>query len=169
MEKERVESFEQLKVWQQAHALVMQIFKLTPTLPSEYQESIAAAMERTAVDVPRGIAEGFKRRGSNNKAHHYNLSQSALESLRYYLILCRDLNVKLDFENLSRDVDEIARMLDGLVRSVMRSRHEGSNMRGRGRYRGRDGGRGRAEDSSASSDSESRETDSYEDDLVDEP
>jgi four helix bundle protein len=130
MEKERVSSFEQLKVWQEAHALVMRVFQTTPRLPAEQQEGLALAMERTAVEVPRGIAEGFKRRGSRNKAHYYNLAQSSLEALRYYFVLCRDLKYEIDYDELSRQADQTARMLDGLVRSMTRS--------DRGRRAGRD-------------------------------
>jgi four helix bundle protein len=134
-----------MKVWQEAHALVMHVFETTPKLPSEQQEGLALAMERTAVDVPRGIAEGFKRRGSRNKAHYYNLSQSALEALRYYFILCRDLKYNIDYDELSRQADQTGRMLDGLVRSMTRG------------DRGR-GGRGRREESrSEESEREERE------------
>jgi four helix bundle protein len=77
-------------------------------------------MEQTAVAVPKSIAEGFKRRGPRNKAHFYNVAQTSLESLRYYFILCRDLGYELDFDDLAYRGDQVSRMLDGLVRSMMR-------------------------------------------------
>jgi hypothetical protein len=102
-------------------------------------------MERCAVEVPKSIAEGFKRRGPRNKGHYYNLAQSALESLRYYLILCRDLKFEIDYEDLSYRVDQVGRMLDGLVRSMSRvgqeREHSGGGSSGR-RRRGRRGGGG---------------------------
>lgn len=140
MENQRVSSFEQLKVWQEAHALVLLVFAQTPALPAEQQEGLALSMERSAVEVPKNIAEGFKRRGSRNKSHHYNLAQSALESLRYFFILCRDLKFTIDYEDLSYRGDQVSRMLDGLMRSVVRE--EGG--RDRGGRRGR-GGRGRGQ------------------------
>lgn len=161
MERERVGSFEQLKVWQQAHALVLKVFKLTPSLPADHQESVALPMERLAIEVPRGIAEGFRRRGPRNKAHHYNLAQTALESLRYYFILCRDLQLGIDYDDLARDTDEVARMLEGLVRSMTRGDSGDPRRRGRSRRRGRD------------RDQEVRDEPQHdyadEDDLVDEP
>jgi four helix bundle protein len=131
-QRDRVSTFEDMKVWQEAHALVMRVFEQTPKIPSDQQEGLAAQMERTAVDVPRYIAEGFRRRGSRNKAHYYNLSQSSLEGLRYYFILCRDLKYGIDFDDLAYRGDQVARMLDGLVRSMTR---------GPGGGGGRDGGR----------------------------
>src|SRR3954469_18981570 len=116
----RIDSFEKMKVWQEAHALTMKVFAATPKLPQEQQAGLALQMEQTAVSVPKSIAEGFKRRGPRNKAHFYNLAQTSLEGLRYYFILCRDLGFEIPFDDLSYRGDQVSRMLDGLVRSMMR-------------------------------------------------
>jgi len=116
----RLDSFEKMKVWQEAHALTLKVFAATPKLPPEQQAGLALQMEQTAVSVPKSIAEGFKRRGPRNKAHFYNIAQTNLESLRYYFILCRDLNYDIDYDDLSYRGDQISRMLDGLVRSMIR-------------------------------------------------
>lgn len=128
--RDRISSFEQMKVWQEAHALVLRIFEVTPRLPSEQQEGLAMMMEKAAIEIPKSIAEGFKRRGSRNKAHFYNLSQSALESLRYLLILCRDLKYDIEYDDLAYRGDQISRMLDGLVRSMSRGGGGGGGRRG---------------------------------------
>lgn len=118
--RDRIDSFEKMKVWQEAHALTLKVFAETPKLPAEQQAGLALQMEQMAVSVPKSIAEGFKRRGPRNKAHFYNIAQTNLESLRYYFILCRDLKYEIDYEDLSYRGDQIARMLDGLVRSMIR-------------------------------------------------
>ncbi|MDB5320196.1 MAG: ribosomal protein [Phycisphaerales bacterium] len=135
--RDRISSFEQMKVWQEAHALVLRIFEMTPRIPAEQQEGLAALMEKAAIEVPKSIAEGFKRRGSRNKAHYYNLSQSALESLRYLLILCRDLKYDIDYEDLAYRGDQVSRMLDGLIRSMTRTGGGGRGGSGGGRRGGR--------------------------------
>jgi len=140
-DRERIGSFEQMKVWQEAHALVLRVFEVTPRIPPEQQEGLAAMMEKAAIEVPKSIAEGFKRRGSRNKAHYYNLSQASLESLRYMLILCRDLKYEIDYDDLAYRGDQVSRMLDGLVRSMTRGGPGSSSGGGRG---GRRGGRGGA-------------------------
>jgi four helix bundle protein len=116
----RMDSFEKMKVWQEAHQLAMKVFAATPKLPAEQQAGLALQMETAAVNVPKSIAEGFKRRGPRNKAHFYNIAQTSLEGLRYYFILCRDLGFDIPFEDLSYRGDQVARMLDGLVRSMLR-------------------------------------------------
>ena len=141
-DRERIGSFEQMKVWQEAHALVLRVFEVTPRIPPEQQEGLAAMMEKAAIEVPKSIAEGFKRRGSRNKAHYYNLSQASLESLRYMLILCLDLKYEIDYDDLAYRGDQVSRMLDGLIRSMTRGGGGGGGGGGRGRRGGRgDGGR----------------------------
>lgn len=129
----RVKSFEDMKVWQEAHQLAMRVLQETPKLPSEQQESLALRIDAAAVDVPRYIAEGFKRRGSRNKAHFYDMARSTLEGLRYYFILCRDLKYDLNFEDLGYRGDQVSRMLDGLVRSMSRHGHDMRGRHGHGR------------------------------------
>ena len=167
-DRERIGSFEQMKVWQEAHALVLRVFEITPRIPPEQQEGLAAMMERAAIDVPKSIAEGFKRRGSRNKAHYYNLSQASLESLRYMLILCRDLKYEIDYDDLAYRGDQVSRMLDGLVRSMTRSGGTGGGGGGRGGRRGGRSGGGGGRRSSSSRDDigdepQSHDTDDHDD------
>ena len=113
-------SFEDLIVWQRAHEFVLAVYRLTAGFPRDELFGLTSQLRRAAVSVPSNIAEGFKRRGPRNKAHFYNLAQTSLEGLRYYFILCRDLGFEIPFEDLSYRGDQVSRMLDGLVRSMMR-------------------------------------------------
>jgi four helix bundle protein len=113
-----IDPFEQLEVWQKAHALTLQVYKLTERLPAEEKYGLTSQMRRAAVAVPANIAEGFKRRGKHDKARFYNIAEASLEELRYYFILCRDLGVGLEFDDLNRQANEVGRMLIGLIRAV---------------------------------------------------
>ena len=62
----RIKTFEDMKVWQEAHQLAIKVMEQTPRLPAEQQDGLALRIEAAAIDVPRYIAEGFKRRGSRN-------------------------------------------------------------------------------------------------------
>lgn len=113
-----IERFEQLEVWQEAHRLVLSVYKMTLTLPADEKYGLISQMRRSAVSVPANIAEGFKRRGRADKAHFYNVAQASLEELRYYFILCRDLGHKFQYTPIAEGADHVSRMLHGLVRAV---------------------------------------------------
>ncbi|HEV2351622.1 MAG TPA: four helix bundle protein [Terriglobia bacterium] len=113
-----IERFEQLEVWQKAHALVLQVYKTTVGIPSDQKYGLISQMQRAAVSIPANIAEGFKRRSGPDKIHFYNMAQGSLEELRYYFILCRDLAYKIEYDPMADKADEISRMLYGLIHSV---------------------------------------------------
>ena len=87
----KIESFEQLDVWKESHAMVLDVYRTTKLHPSEEKFGLISQMRRAAVSIPANIAEGFKRRGLKDKSHFYNIAQGSLEELRYYFIVCRDL------------------------------------------------------------------------------
>lgn len=113
-----IERFKQLEVWQSAHQLVLQVYRVTQQLPRDQRFGLISQMQRAAVSVPANIAEGFKRRGRADKVRFYNIAQGSLEELRYYFILCRDLGYEIDFESLYAQAESIGRMLTGLIRAV---------------------------------------------------
>jgi len=113
-----IERFEQLEVWQVAHLLVLGVYKATLALPSDEKFGLVSQMRRAAVSVPANIAEGFKRRGQQDRAHFYNMAEASLEESRYYFILCRDLGYKVEFEVMAKQADQVSRMLHGLIKSV---------------------------------------------------
>jgi four helix bundle protein len=115
----KLERFEDLTVWQKAHELALKVYRMSAYFPREEQFGLISQMRRAAVSVPANIAEGFKKRGGRDKAKFYNISQGSLEELRYYLILSRDLGYTADTSDIDASLDEVGRMLHGLIASVL--------------------------------------------------
>jgi four helix bundle protein len=112
----RLERFEDLAVWRRAHELTLEVYRLTSGFPSDERFGLVSQMRRAAVSVPANIAEGFKKRGSKDKANFYNIAQGSLEELRYYFILARDLGYLTAPAAQTCAFDEIGRMLHVLIR-----------------------------------------------------
>ncbi len=98
--------------------MVLDVYKITKVFPGEERFGLISQMRRAAVSVPANIAEGFKRRTKKNKAQFYNISESSLDELRYYLILSKDIGYMKDNKGFLDSCDEISRLLKGLIRSV---------------------------------------------------
>jgi four helix bundle protein len=116
----KLERFEDLLVWQKAHQLVLDVYRMTGGFPTEERFGLVSQMRRAAVSVPANIAEGFKKRSEKDKANFYNIAQGSLEELRYYLILARDLGYVRDTTPQADASLEIGRMLHGLIKAVVR-------------------------------------------------
>ncbi len=115
---EKLTDFRQLNVWQKAHKLVLEIYEVTRKFPKEEKQELVSRMRAAAMTIPTKIAEGFMRRSPREKAISYKLTQEALEEVKYYVILSKDLDYLKDVEELLMSVEEVGRMLTGLVRSV---------------------------------------------------
>src|SRR3989338_6423360 len=96
----KILSFEDLTVWQKSHQLALEIYKATKSFPPEEKFGLVSQMKRAAVSVPANIAEGFKRRGTRDKINFYNISQSSLNELQYYMILIKDLKYSEKIEKI---------------------------------------------------------------------
>jgi four helix bundle protein len=114
----RASRFEDLDVWRKAHQLALRIYAVTRDFPNEEKFGLVSQMRRAAVSIPANIAEGFKKRTLKDKSNFYNIAQGSLEELRYYLILAKDLHYMVNNQALLDSVEEIGRMLYGLIKSL---------------------------------------------------
>jgi len=118
---EKVVKFQQLTVWQEAHQLVLQVYRVTKSYPADEKFGLVSQMRRAAVSAPANIAEGFKRRGQRDKIHFYNIAQASLEELKYYFILSADLRYVENADDLMAQAESVSRLLYRLIASINNS------------------------------------------------
>jgi four helix bundle protein len=116
---EKALRFEDLIVWQRAHAFVLDVYKLTAHFPREEMFGLTAQFRRAAVSIAANIAEGFKKAGKADKLRFYNTAQGSLEECRYYLILTRDLKYT-DPSGSAAVIEEVSRLLEGYMAAIRR-------------------------------------------------
>ena len=114
-------SFEELEVWKKAHMLVLEIYKATQVFPKEELFGITTQIRRSAISIPANIAEGYKRLSKNEKIRFFNIAQSSLEEVKYYLLLTQELNIAPGFE-LQQKSNEIGKMLDIYIKRIRESK-----------------------------------------------
>ena len=86
-----VKTFREIIAWQKAHALALEVYRVTEDFPRSELFGLTSQMRRAAVSPPSNIAEGFKRKTKNDSLHFYNIAEGSLEELKYQLLLARDL------------------------------------------------------------------------------
>ena len=107
---ETAKTFEDLIMWQKAHALVLGIYKFSERFPKSELYALTSQLRRSAVSVPANIAEGFKKKGKADKVRFFNIAQGSLEETRYYLILARDLEYG-ETSELKSKLEEVSKLL----------------------------------------------------------
>ncbi|MEJ5308131.1 MAG: four helix bundle protein [Anaerolineae bacterium] len=114
----KAEKFQDLEVWQHAHQLVLEVYRVCRAFPSEERYGLTSQLQRAAVSVPANIAEGFKRIGKGDKTRFYNIAETSLEEVKYYFILAKDLGYLDANQQLLDDAEAISRMLFRLIQSI---------------------------------------------------
>jgi four helix bundle protein len=118
--KRPAKSFQDLQVWQKAHQLVLDVYRMSKGFPSHEIYGLTAQLRRAAVSIPANIAEGFRKRGKADKARFLNIAQGSLEEVRYYLLLSKDLGYADVTEQLTL-AEEISKMLDAYCKAIQHS------------------------------------------------
>ena len=115
-----MKTFRDLKVWEKAHKLVLEIYKITKEYPQEEKFGIISQLRRSASSVPTNIVEGFKRRSERDYGRFLNLADASLEETKYHIILSKDLGYLQEerFTEINKMCDEVGKMLYGLQKKV---------------------------------------------------
>ena len=113
-----IKSIKDLKVYNLAFELAMEIFKLTLSFPKEERYSLTDQIRRSSRSVAINIREGFaKRKYENVFIRHLNDSLGSSEETRGWLdfsIRCGYMN-QISHENLDNRYDEVNAMLFSLM------------------------------------------------------
>jgi four helix bundle protein len=77
--RDAAKSFQDLIVWQKAHAVVLHVYGWTESFPRREIYGLTSQLRRAAVSIPANIVEGFKKRGHKDKLRFLNIAQGSLE------------------------------------------------------------------------------------------
>ena len=117
MDRTPAAKFQDLVVWQKAHALVLEVYRMTSKYPKGELFGLTSHMRKAAVSVAANIAERFKKRSGPDKARFLNSAEASLEELRYF-ILSLDLGYAPKVPEAA-SAEEVARMLGAYGRTVL--------------------------------------------------
>ena len=112
--------WKKLKVWQETHKLVLEIYKLTASFPKSEIYGLVNQIKRAASSVPANIVEGQSRNTTKDYLHFLYNSRGSLEEVRYFLLLARDLAfLSADsYEVIEKGYESASKMLNGLIKSL---------------------------------------------------
>ncbi len=116
-----VTPFRKLVVWQNAHGLALNLYKITKTFPTDERYGLTSQIRRSAVSICANIAEGCGRQTRRDFARFAYIALGSASELEYHLLMASDLGL-LDKEcylPLERSVTQVKRMLTGLIRRLM--------------------------------------------------
>jgi four helix bundle protein len=120
VEREGIQSYRDLGVWQKAIALSVSCYRLTAQFPREETYGMTAQIRRASVSVAANIAEGHGREHTKMFVQFLRVSQGSLKELETHLVLAEQIGLVPSDKVLPLFLaaDEIGRMLRSLIRSL---------------------------------------------------
>lgn len=115
-----IKTFKDLKVWQKAYSLVLEVYKASKNFPSEERFGLTSQIRRAAVAIPSNIAEGYARRYLKQYIQFLYIAYGSGAEIETQLMLAKDLGYLKEekFKELIERYYEIERMLMGLIKAL---------------------------------------------------
>jgi four helix bundle protein len=113
-------SFTEMPVWQKAHRLVLEIYKLTASFPREEVYGLISQVRRSALSISGNIAEAFGRYHYLDKNRFYLNARGSLEETKNYLIISYDLEYigAQIFQRMMDEINDISEDLNTLIKTL---------------------------------------------------
>lgn len=114
-----MQNYKKLDVWAKAHALALNCNRAIRAFPREYA-SLKSQIRRAAESIPTNIVEGCGFVSQKEFARFLQISISSSNELEYHLRVALDYGLvnQRDGSSLTRDTEEVRRMLHGLLKKV---------------------------------------------------
>ena len=85
--RRKVESYQELLVWQKSMDLVAEVYKVIRLLPLNEQYALSSQIRRAAGSVPANIAEGFGRWHKKEFVHFLLMANGSVKELETHLLV----------------------------------------------------------------------------------
>ena len=120
MEEQTIQSYRDLRVWQDAMALAEACYLLTRQFPRDELFGLTSQVRRSAGSVPANIAEGYGREHTKSFIQSLRISQGSLKELETHLLLAERVGVSKSPEIATclEQCETIGKMLRALIRSL---------------------------------------------------
>lgn len=116
----KVESFEDLRVWQSVQDFAVAVYMLTKTFPKEEVYALTSQMRRASTSISTNIAEGFGRRSVKDKSHFYTMAYGSTLEVKNFLYLAQRLSyIDSSMRDEALDMStSVQKQLNALIRTI---------------------------------------------------
>jgi four helix bundle protein len=115
-----VKDFRKLIVWEKAHKLTLEIYRVTSSFPREELYGLTGQLRRASVSVPANIAEGCGRDSEGELLRFMRIAMGSSSELEYEVLLAHDLGYlsNEEFKKIHGDLVEVRKMLNAFIRKL---------------------------------------------------
>lgn len=124
----KIEKFEDLKVWQKAREVNLQIYKLSNKGTFSKDFGLREQIRRASVSILSNIAEGFERNGNKEFNQFLSIAKASAAEVRAQLYVAKDLEYisNDEFSEVVNGLISVSKMLSGLMNYLKTTEMKGS-------------------------------------------
>src|SRR5581483_906018 len=105
--------FRKLQVWQKAHRLTLEVYRLSKRFPKEEMFGLTSQLRRATASISANIAESCGRQGESEFSRFLHIAAGSACEAEYHMLLAHELEYlpKRNYDLLNAGVCEVKRML----------------------------------------------------------
>ncbi len=113
-------NYEELEVWQKAHALTIHLYRVTEAFPRSELFGLTSQIRRAAGSIGANLAEGCGRCSDAELARHVQIAMGSASELQNHLRLAKDLNFieSSDCNVLLTELTRVRQMLTAFLQTL---------------------------------------------------
>lgn len=113
-------TYRDLKVWQKADALALEIYRVTKSFPKEEIYGLTSQLRRAALSVPTNVVEGYARKGDKELGRFVSIASGSLAETEYLLEFSFKLDYlkKVEYEQIQALRSEVGKLLWNFAKKV---------------------------------------------------
>ena len=113
-------NYKELKVWQKAYELCLDVYNVTKYFPSGERFGLNSQLRRASVSIPSNIAEGYGKRTTPDYIRSLYIAYGSNCELETQTLISGDLAYieKVKQKKLLKKISEVERMLKALIKSL---------------------------------------------------
>ncbi len=117
---QKIERYQDLKIWQRSIRLVDKVYKATTAFPNDEKFGLVSQIRRSAISIPSNIAEGFGRVGNKEFRQFLFVSLGSCAELNTQFVISSNLGYINDKElnELNDEIEQISKMTMGLIKKI---------------------------------------------------
>lgn len=118
-----IRRFEDLRVWNEAIALVEAVYALTASFPESERFGLINQLRRASVSVPSNVAEGWGRGSKSDYVRFLRIARGSLYEVKTQLVIAERLGfgTSADVRAVIDTCEPLRRQLQALMSAVERS------------------------------------------------
>jgi four helix bundle protein len=110
--------YRDLIAWKKSMALVTHVYRVTKAFPDDEKFGLISQIRRAAVSIPSNIAEGQARNTKGEFTQFLGIARGSAAELTTQLLIAENLGYLTDAGGTIEMVEEVGRILSGLIKSL---------------------------------------------------